>query len=229
MPIEAAETEILSISALSANWISRIQHSAGRQTGVAVLPGGRESLGASSEQACLLLLFLSFGQELADLADGTAVGPLLGDTIFPAVVDGTYFEASRLESLNALLGNAFESDPIEDGITHPAERIIDDALFSTGEQETCAWLGRMSVSIERPGFAASVLRCLARRRPGTSKWRAGVVRESLSSNDVEMRDAAVQAAEAWGGTEVQAVLRGQSEEVPWLRKYIDDVLEDLGG
>ena len=93
---------------------------------------------------------------------------------------------------------AFEAEPLEDGIDHPAERIIDDALRSVHGRRVLAWFRALSVDVERPGLAASILRCLGRRRPGTSAWRVEIVRSALAADDVEMRDAAVQAAESWG-------------------------------
>ena len=122
---------------------------------------------------------------------------------------------------------AFDADPLEDGIDHHAERIIDDALRSGGGRRIFAWLRECSLDAGDPGFAANVLRCLGRRRPETSAWRAGVVCSALAANDVEMRDAAVQAAEAWGDPEMLEALERHTEAVSWLRTYIRDVVEDL--
>ena len=122
---------------------------------------------------------------------------------------------------------AFYAEPLEDGINHPAEEIIGEALRSVDRSHILVWLKALSVDIEHPGLSASVLRCLSRRRSGTSAWRAGVVRAALDVADVEMRDAAVQAAESWGGTDMRDVLRGHVEEVSWLRAYIQDVVDDL--
>lgn len=54
------------------------------------------------------------------------------------------------------------------------------------------------------------------------------MRAALANNDLEIRDAAVQAAESWTDIEVLEVLQGHSEKVPWLREYVDSVIEDLG-
>lgn len=126
--------------------------------------------------------------------------------------------------LEAKLQSAFDAEPVEDGVIHSAEHIIEQALLSGDSQRVCGWLAQMSTNSERPVFAASVLRCIGRQTPGTATWRAEVLRESLASRDVEIRDAAVQAAEQWGDSEVKNVLRGHSEAISWLRDYIDDVL-----
>ena len=49
-------------------------------------------------------------------------------------------------------------------------------------------------------------------------------------NDVEIRDAALQAAEFWGGLDMRNLLkiRVQTEPLSWLRDYMQDVIEDLG-
>lgn len=234
MPLEARKIESRSPSVIHGNSISRFERRSVPYKRMAVLPSGRESLGASPEQARLRVLFLELGQELVDVADGTAIVALLGETIFPAVVDRTFFAdldpglALDPRSFETRLRIALESEPVEDGITHPAEQIIDDALLSLNSHDALSWLRGLAIDIEQPGIAASVLRCLGRRRPATSAWRARIARDALASNDVEMRDAAVQAAEEWGDTEVQDVLRRHTEKVSWLRDYIKDVLEDLG-
>ena len=46
-------------------------------------------------------------------------------------------------------------------------------------------------------------------------------------DDVEIRDAAVQAAESWGGREVVDVLMSHDEPEPWLRECIPEIIDDL--
>ena len=91
---------------------------------------------------------------------------------------------------------------LEDGISHPAEEIIGQALQSGECPDVLAWLRALCLNTAQPSFAASVLRCLGRQSdPGTDKWRAGLVRAALATDDVEIRDGAVQAAESVGGLE----------------------------
>ena len=149
---------------------------------------------------------------------------LLDQTVFPLTVDPTLFEIAGQDSLEAKLKSAFDADPVEDGVTHSAEHIIEQALLSEDEQRVCGWLAQMSTDSEQPVFAASVLRCIGRQTLGTATWRAEVLKESLASCDLEIRDAAVHAAEEWDSPEVKSVLRGHSEAVSWLRDYIEDVL-----
>ena len=59
-----------------------------------------------------------------------------------------------------LLYASFEAEPLEDGIDHPAENIIDSAIRSTGSDRVFDWLFRSCFDAENPVFSASVLRCL---------------------------------------------------------------------
>jgi hypothetical protein len=137
----------------------------------------------------------------------------------------------RLLGLRDLLYASFEAEPLEDGIDHPAENIIGDAIRSTGSGRVFDWLYRACFDSEYPTFSASVLRCLGRQMsPGTKSWRAKLVQKALTMDDVEIRDAALQAAELWGGLGMRDILqiRLQTEPLQWLRDYMQDVIEDLG-
>ena len=132
------------------------------------------------------------------------------------------------ERLECRLGVAFEVEPVEDGVGHRAEEIIEEALASRDGSPALGWLRSFSLAAERQSFAASTLRCLGRlANVGSSSWRARLVGEALSLGDVELRDAAVHAAESWGDQEFAGVLASHQETEPWLAEYIHDVIEDL--
>lgn len=132
---------------------------------------------------------------------------------------------ARLESA---LRASFDADPLEDGISHPAEEIIAEALRSEEGQRVLEWVRAYSLSAVQSSFAASVLRCLGRQtEPGTTSWRAKLVLDGLAMDDLEIRDAAVQAAELWGDSSLIDVLESHSEPVTWLQDYISDVIDDL--
>ena len=198
---------------------------------VAVLGNGRDSLAVSPDQARLRMSLFELGRKLV-------IGPAntvffetpLSESLFPAVIDSVCFEGDYQENQRRTIKLivAFEETPLEDGINHPAEWFLDEALRLVDVQHVLVWLRTLVTDVRRPLFASSVLRCLGRRRPGTPAWRAGIVRAVLAADDVEMRDAAVQAAESWGGIEVREVLQSHFEVRPWLRAYLDEVIEDLG-
>ena len=137
-------------------------------------------------------------------------------------------EDREQEWLAARLWSAFEADPFEDGMYHPAEQIIERALQSRESQRVLEWLRDLSLDAAHPSFSAEVLRCLGRQtHPGTTAWRAGLVRDGLAMDDIEIRDAVVQAAESWGGREVVDVLMSHDEPEPWLRECIPEIIDDL--
>lgn len=163
----------------------------------------------------------------------------LGEELFSALDDATYFwktatkKSSFVESRQAQLlyklHAAFEADPFENGMDHPAEQIIKKALQFSENQQIFNWFEDFSLDIERPSFAASVLRCLGRQTNlGTYPWRAELVRRGLTVDNVEIRDAAVQAAESWGDQNLVSILKSHHESESWLREYISDVINDLG-
>ena len=138
-------------------------------------------------------------------------------------------EDRERERLANRLWTAFAADPLEDGMSHPAEEIIGEALRSAEDKPVLDWFRTFSLDPKRPSFAASVLRCLGRQMSlGTDLWRTELVRDGLSMDDVEIRDAAVQAAESWGDRSLADVMKAHREAEPWLREYIENVISDLG-
>ena len=231
MPIDYRESALPTTHRSSLEFFPDVDPSGMIDGYVPVIGSGKASMAVSLDQARLGKVLVEFGLRLVDgLADTALLSTELGASLFPAVVDRACFEDENREDerFENKLRIAFEAKALEDGVDHPAERIIDDALRSVHGWRVLAWLRALSVDIERPGLAASVLRCLGRRRPGTSAWRVEVVRSALAADDVEMRDAAVQAAESWGGLEMREVLLNHAEAVAWLRAYVEDVVEDLG-
>ena len=125
---------------------------------------------------------------------------------------------------------SFEAESLKDGIDHPAEEIIGNAIRSAGSDHVFDWLYRACVNTEHPSFSASVLRCLGRQvSPGKVSWRIKLVREALEIDDVEIRDAALDAAGSWGGPVMRNVLKDkvQTDPLQWLRNYMQDIIEDL--
>ena len=54
------------------------------------------------------------------------------------------------------------------------------------------------------------------------------MKSALSSNDVEIRDAALQASESWDGTEIRKIFLDHNEPAKWLRDYAEVVADELG-
>jgi len=134
---------------------------------------------------------------------------------------------SRLrDSLNA----SFEAIPLQDGMDHPAEDIISDAVRSVDDKSLFEWFSMVCLDTKCPTFAASILRCIGRQiHIGTDSWRTELVGKALKVDEVEIRDAALNAAEFWSGQRMRNMLAGkvETEPIPWLRDYMQDVIEDL--
>ena len=134
---------------------------------------------------------------------------------------------SRIMELHKAVIAAFETEPLEDGYCHPAEHLIERAINEIGD-EALSLLYSMVLEQSRHALGASILRCLGRLSiSGREDWRTSIVSEALKSRQVELRDAAIQAAEQWGGTLVIEALKKHPEPVPWLRDYMERVIYDL--
>ena len=139
-------------------------------------------------------------------------------------------EDHNRERLFSRLMNSFEEDLLEDGMDHPAEGILAEALNSENQQEVLVWLSHFCRDTERPSFAASVLRCLGRHeQAGSNSWRKDLIRAGMSIDDIEIRDSAVQAAELWEDPGIVDILVAHEEPESWLREYILSVVGDLSG
>jgi len=199
-----------------------------------------QSLAASRDAGCVQSKLVDF---IRNLAQGAATSfPLthFSGFQFPQFVsieevsirDRIYSKDVTIEKQNKRLVDrlrtSFDIEPLEDGICHPAEEIIRNALRGENRGRVHSKLREVATDGEHPTFAASILRCLGRQTNlATARWRTSVVREALAVNDVEMRDAAVQAAELWEDRHLVDILKSHEEPEPWLREYIRGVVEDL--
>lgn len=139
----------------------------------------------------------------------------------------TWSGDSRFSAFRREIRNAFEAEAVEDGFSHAAETVLERALREHGSAAQ-RWLQALLERTESASFIASILKCLGRiDRPGSESWRAGILREALSHPHAEVRDAAVQAIEAWGDTEAIEILRRHDDSQGWLRDYITRVVRDL--
>ena len=202
---------------------------------------GKNSLAASSDAVRLreAVEELNYYLHLTEYETGVWRSTWFGEELFSALGDVEYFwqtavkKSSFVDSGQAQLlyklRAAFETDPFENGMDHPAEQIIKEALQFSESQQIFDWFKDFSLDIECPSFAASVLRCLGRQMNlGTYSWRAELVHRGLTVDHVEIRDAAVQAAESWGDPDLASILKSHHESESWLREYILDVINDLG-
>jgi len=122
-----------------------------------------------------------------------------------------------------------EMDSFEEGMHHPAEKTLEEAL--EGNLQAPLWIYNiLKDSLDNPVLAADILKCLGmidyeKMRPIARR----IVEEMLAQPDVRLRDAAVYAAEQWESGELVDILRGyaKGEKVKWLAQYMDEVADDI--
>jgi hypothetical protein len=133
---------------------------------------------------------------------------------------------TRDPALRAII-SVVDSEPVEDGIVHPAEQGIAELVrHDHGHAIFDAMFGPMPLS---PARIASLLRLLGRAGGMGAELRMRALKAGLASNSIEVRDAAVQAAELWGDPALAEGLRGHEEASPWLAQYTARVARDLAG
>ena len=122
------------------------------------------------------------------------------------------------------LDASFAHEDLDPDRDHPAERTLGQALFSP---RTRRWLVEFCADEGHPELAASLLLCLC-RLPALYlvEWEKQLITRALACNDVEIRDAAVQLAAAWGGDHLQGLLQSHQDSEDWLQDYIGSVLAD---
>ena len=122
-------------------------------------------------------------------------------------------------------------EPIEDGVTHPAEGLIDEALRA--DSSDCQnWLSQVLVEHypTRLSLCASIVRCIGRLDYDRVRgWGMRVADDALRNRDAEVREAAIRALEAWGGPAAIDMLRRHKDAEVWLNEYVQQVIVDLSG
>lgn len=123
-----------------------------------------------------------------------------------------------------LLLSQVDVEPVEDGMTHPAETYVAEFVRNHGAEDLPTLL-----SLTDPCRRASVLRLLGRSDAIDVATRIELIESALVSTDLQLRDAAVHAAEQWADPELAEVLRGHHEPTPWLAEYIDAIVGAISG
>lgn len=149
----------------------------------------------------------------------------------PSGVGETFFnpslarDAQTLSSELRSLVDAVECEPVEDGVVHPAEQHVAEFLRRHGGQVLCDVIFGATPTDD---FTASVLRLLGRTDGINARLQSDLVKAGLTSRSVEVRDAAIQAAELWDNSALVEVLRSHTEAIPWIAAYRDQVVRDIG-
>ncbi|HVQ74449.1 MAG TPA: hypothetical protein VMT79_02815 [Candidatus Binatia bacterium] len=217
-------------------------HSPSGSTGqalVGMLAEGAPTLGASSVSHArarwMVVLVGALASSVSFAAD-----PAMAQVLFPERVtipavdaqdssrsDGSAeFAAPVMGRILDQVVAAVEQEPVEDGVSHPAEPWVARLLHQYGAAQFHAEMFEKGRSAP---LVASLLRLLGRQKPEPSDVRDRILGAALASSSIEIRDAAVQAAELWGDRTAIDMLRGHVEENQWLADYIGRVLEQIPG
>ncbi|MBI4601335.1 MAG: hypothetical protein HY721_05160 [Planctomycetes bacterium] len=129
-------------------------------------------------------------------------------------------EADRL--LEVLSG-----DPLEDGVSHPADGILQDLILEKADA-VAIWMGALLRRGRDASLVAAMIKCLGRLDPcKVPEWGVPYLEEALRRADIEVRDAAVQALELWATPASFATLRRHRDPVPWLQEYVQRLLREV--
>lgn len=121
------------------------------------------------------------------------------------------------------LQRAMEAEPVEDGVTHPAEELLERYVGRVDGEYL------VNAVLQDAVHSADLLRLLGRIDSVPTDARIALVRRALASADVEIRDAAVQASESWDDPELAPFLKAHSEPITWLAQYVARVADDIAG
>ena len=131
------------------------------------------------------------------------------------------FAEDAVQDFRVLLG-CIDENTIEDGVSHPAEKLIARFLRDHSTQTLLTLLTRTDTCRK-----ATLTRLLGRNETLDSKTRISILTRGLASPNVELRDAAAQAAELWEDPTTLRALRGHYEPIPWLDAYIRQVTDSI--
>ena len=116
-----------------------------------------------------------------------------------------------------------ENNPVEDGITHDGEGIAGEIVAVYGAEAFVEAI----FNIENEPIVAALLRIASRLSLPDAASRFRLVSIGVRYENVEIRDASIQAAESWEDDAVLPVLIEHEEPVRWLADYIRQVIDEL--
>jgi hypothetical protein len=139
-------------------------------------------------------------------------------------------ENTEKDEFKSALLFELEREPVEDGVAHTAEVIIQTTL-ARFPQQAPGWIHNLFDEMLAQGklsYTSGLLQCIGRVRSYAIKevGKALVV-GGLRQESIEIREAAISVIEQWSGEEMIAILRGHKDPTPWLAEYAEQVIQDL--
>jgi hypothetical protein len=237
MPHEARRLgELLLVGSTASTGVLAVHDitASGSDPGELLLQTRAQSLGASAlsferatRTAGVVVALAATWMFSSDVALSPALAPVpldLPGQVRPAAAprDAAMRAETEGRSLAALF-TAIDEEPVEDGVVHHAEAALAAHIAEFGATALVERACGTSKAMRR----ASLLRLLSRVSRLDAEQRRSVVRRALASNSVEIRDAAVQAAETWEDAALAELLRQHRDPVSWLSEYARRVASDL--
>ena len=129
-------------------------------------------------------------------------------------------ESESLDVIHAMI----EHETVEDGYIHSAE----DRISMHIERFGAAGLIEYALTGEGPSRSSDFIRLLGRLQEVEGDLRRSIVERGLASPHVDVRDAALYAAETWEDPSLIPLLRTHRDPVRWLAAYAEQIVQDLG-
>lgn len=123
-----------------------------------------------------------------------------------------------------------ELEPVEDGVSHAVERLMQDVLTKSaqlGLQWIKASFHRL-IEEEKDSAAAGLLQCIGRiKSQALDSINSELVTRAIGHENAEIREAAISVVEQSEDKNLLAILSEHNDPVPWLARYTKQVLSDL--
>ena len=133
----------------------------------------------------------------------------------------------NMESFRRQLRSHFDPTYTEDRLTETAINIIQETLLGPNGKEALSWITELCSDTTTPSLAEDILKCLRHiNLPGDDQWRKQLVYNSLQNDEAGIRESAVQLVDHWEEPILMELLRHHHDSTPWIRDYINQVLED---
>jgi hypothetical protein len=130
--------------------------------------------------------------------------------------------ASKTENF-VIIVSLLESTPLEDGMTHLAEKYIERFIDQYGISALLRLVDSTDIN-----HRADLIRILGRIDDLSDDQNViEFISKAIQSSNLRVRDAAIQSIECWNNTAYLPILKSNLESVDWLREYKEKIILEL--
>lgn len=112
-------------------------------------------------------------------------------------------------------------------MTHPSEEDLSKYIKRYGDVGAETLIQKTLWKAPNVRMYADLIKLLSHCPFVSMDFRRRTVHRGLTSDDLEVRDAAITAAENWEGTDLADILAAHDEKEGWLREYMERVIVNL--